>query len=546
VNAQGAVHEWMLQSEAMREMQEQHRCFVPMVERIAELLLTAVGRGVKLRVLICALLSYLDVISDVTVIQQYIADGQLLAAQASLSFLGANLVLQIGLCITQNYRNPKEMTLEILYTLICLKPALEVLRIVKGEQKKAHQTFHLITENSYAKAIEVFAEAGPAAFLQMFFMLQVAHPTFFQYLSIAISVATAAFTIASMDYNLDTEPKFRGIEPHFFGLVPDRSEARIKILAAMFINAFVQMAAVVIGTASLIHIDPRVAIGMWCGRMGMMFVIKLAQRDFSYYIPISGLPGIMIAAFIERPCVTFLSDIGPWAYSRHPYELGCVQWWFGRLWPWVLLIAAIVLRVTTSAELGSVTPNSTAATSRVIFGANTTAVILDGTSSPVPSNGTVDASSSYGKSVLTDPIVLLVVAAVLFVVWLLSLAAFFLLAKREYWPTFWNNETAAEYTKRVKWDGQADERLRALLLVKVHPSLLRLVFPEARIWIAKNWKRWSADSPDFFNDRWKRGLPDTLLSRQVLKELGGQNRRRSTLSEQLGVGEPDASPGLGA
>ena len=129
------------------------------------------------------------------------------------------------------------------------------------------------------------------------------------------------------------------------------------------------------------------------------------------------------------------------------------------------------------------------------------------------------------------------VAAVLFVVWLVSLVTFFLLAKREYRPSFWSNETAAEYTKRVKWDGQPDERLRAMLLVKVHPSLLRLIAPEARIWIEKNWKRWTKDMPNFFTDRWKCGLPDSVLPQQALAELGCKNRRRSSLAEQLGVGD---------
>ena len=133
------------------------------------------------------------------------------------------------------------------------------------------------------------------------------------------------------------------------------------------------------------------------------------------------------------------------------------------------------------------------------------------------------------------------VAAVLFVVWLLSLVTFFLLAKRGYRPTFGSNETAAQYTKRVKWDGQPDERRRVMLLVKVHPSLLRLIAPEARIWIEQNWKRWTKDKPDFFTDRWKRGLPDYVLSQQVRKQLGGESRRRSTLSEQLGVGDDPQS-----
>ncbi len=127
-SAQVAVQEWVLQSEALREMQEQQPCFVPMVERMAELLLTLVGRGVKLRVLTCALLSYLDVLSDGIIIRQYVADGEVTAARASLGFLGANMVFQIVLCITQNFRNPKAMALEIIYSLIFLKPVLERTR----------------------------------------------------------------------------------------------------------------------------------------------------------------------------------------------------------------------------------------------------------------------------------------------------------------------------------------------------------------------------------------------------------------------------------
>jgi hypothetical protein len=67
-----------------------------------------------------------------------------------------------------------------------------------------------------------------------------------------------------------------------------------------------------------------------------------------------------------------------------------------------------------------------------------------------------------------------------------------------------------------------------MLLVKVRPSLLRLIAPEARVWIEKNWERWTKDKPDFFTDRWKRGLPGSILPQQVRKQLGGENRRRST------------------
>jgi hypothetical protein len=280
----------------------------------------------------------------------------------------------------------------------------------------------------------------------------------------------------------------------------------------------------------------------------MMYVLKLARRDFSFHLPIRGLPGVAVAAILARPPVMLVTDLGLFAYGRHPYEMGCVQWWFGRLWPWLLLATCIALRITAPAAFGG-TARSTAAgvtgllsdNMSVILAtcANTTAAILNSTLSPAVSNGTLDATAfaSDEALMLTNPTVLSAIAVVLLVPWLLSLAAYFVLSKSEYLPTFRSNETAAEYTKRVKWDKQSDERLRAMLLVRVHPSLLRLIAFEARIWIGNNWKRWTKDKPEWFTDRWKRGLPDSVLPQQALKELGGKNRRRSTAAEQLGLVE---------
>ena len=205
-----------------------------------------------------------------------------------------------------------------------------------------------------------------------------------------------------------------------------------------------------------------------------------------------------------------LTDFGLFAYGRHPNEMGCALWWSGKLWPWLLVVAAIVTCATRPAELCSGALNAAAA-------------ILNSTSSLVANNATLDTNACE-TSALRDPRVLSWVAAVLFVTWLVSLVAFFVLAKRNYWSTFWNNETAAEYTKRVKWDGEPNDKRRAMLLVRVHPGLLRLVAPEARIWIQSNWKRWSKDQLDWLTDRWKRALPDSVLSQQVLWELGGHCR----------------------
>jgi len=104
-----------------------------------------------------------------------------------------------------------------------------------------------------------------------------------------------------------------------------------------------------------------------------MYTVKLALRDLIYFPPIRGLPGVILAAFLARPASMFLGDVGLWAYGRHACEMGCVQWWFGRLWPWLLLVGAIVLRATAPAGMASTALNATRSVAEVL-GANASAV----------------------------------------------------------------------------------------------------------------------------------------------------------------------------
>ena len=71
------------------------------------------------------------------------------------------------------------------------------------------------------------------------------------------------------------------------------------------------------------------------------------------------------------------------------------------------------------------------------------------------------------------------IAGLLAFVWLCSNVGLALLCKREYLRTYWSTETAAQYTKRTKWDGASDAK-RASVLTKLHSSYLRLFRDEAR------------------------------------------------------------------
>ncbi len=82
-------------------------------------------------------------------------------------------------------------------------------------------------------------------------------------------------------------------------------------------------------------------------------------------------------------------------------------------------------------------------------------------------------------------------------------------------------------------DKKLADKTKAALLVGYHPGLLDDIAVDARLWIDLNWKGWRDDKPDWLTDRWLRAVPSWILPQQVLTELGGKHRRRSTLKEQL-------------
>jgi hypothetical protein len=475
------------------------------------------------------MLTYLDLGSDILVIKQYLEAGELTGATVSLCFLASNLTLQVGLCAAQNFRNPKVMWREIFYTLILLKPALDVIRLIRGERQEQYQTFSLLQENSYSKGIEVATEALPAALCQLYFLLLTIDPTALQLVSILVSIITTAVTVASMDFASALDPIIRsteqGMAVRYLCFVPDGIIAEFRLFIVMICCSFTQMTTAALGTALMANYDQRFAMGAWAGRVASMYAIKMVRRDLAYFLPVRGPAGIFVTLVLSRPTVLLVTDFSFFVWGRHPLEMGCMQWWSGRVWAWLLLVVSIVLHsqqplIHNSAPL---LPNSR------LSNQSTGPLFQNATSLSEPLSATapwVELLPSF--------------AATLFGGWLLSHLAFFFLCKRECWPSFFRRDTAAAYAQ-LRWNVLSDEK-RAGFLVKMHPSVLYLVATHAHAWIEMNWDAWQEDPPEWLTDRWLRGVPSAMLPKKVLTALGGKRRRRSTLKEQLEMIDATAEP----
>ena len=319
----------------------------------------------------------------------------------------------------------------------------------------------------------------------------------------------------------DTDPRGRATEPSFCGLIHDITRTRVATLLVMTLAAFCKMLGVVLALALLIVANQAAVVGaVFAGRIGLMFVVKAAQQDLPWYFATRG--GITVLILLVGHIATaILIDCTDFHLGRHPYVQGAMGWMIGVVWPWILLFAGVAAynaHFSTAPSLQAHPSNATVITPHVnstpVFDAN--AVLPD----------------QAARVAAIDGRMLWVLAGALAFVWLCSNIAFALLCKPEYLRTFWSVETAAQYTKRTRWDGAAVAK-RARVLTRLHSSYLRLFRDEAKQWLADNWDQWEEQKPEWFTERWKRSLPNSILTPALRIRLGGKGRRRSSVAEQM-------------
>ncbi len=313
------------------------------------------------------------------------------------------------------------------------------------------------------------------------------------------------------------------LEPSFYGLIPNSTTRRVAALLVMTLAAFCKMLGLVLALALFLVSRQAAVVGsVYAVRIGIVFVVKAARRDLPWYFPTRG--GVTVLCWLlTRIGAAVLIDFTDFHYQRHPYEQGAMLWLVGLVWPWIFLFAGVA---TYSAHV---------VTARFVHPSNATQISQRNSTlgSPARQLNATLPDQAAGEAVI-DARMLWTIAGLLAFVWLCSNIGVALLCKRDYLHTFWSMETAAQYTKRTKWDGASDAK-RASVLTRLHHSYLRLFRDEARQWLADNWDEWEAQRPKWFTERWKRALPNSVLTPALRARLGGKERRRSSVAEQLGA-----------
>ncbi|GMH63960.1 hypothetical protein TrLO_g8094 [Triparma laevis f. longispina] len=248
-----------------------------------------------------ALLSTFDTITDLYMIYQFYLTGANGFANASLISLLSNISIQLAFVFVQNRNHPSKGRLfkEILYVLSFTKPGVDAFRVVIGAEHEVGAAMSPKMEMMMANCSELFTEAIPGALIQTYAFLVGSNQSNAAIFSLIVSVFTSSFTATGMSFAMDLDKNQRAQTPNFYGYVPDGAMKKVKVFVSMFLISACQLTAKALACA-LCAVESSMTVVIYLVGESLLFLAyKLLRRDFTYWIPIDGLTGVLLSALIR-------------------------------------------------------------------------------------------------------------------------------------------------------------------------------------------------------------------------------------------------------
>jgi hypothetical protein len=446
-----------------------------MIETISYRLLEEVPWGLKMRVTVGAVTSMADLLTDLYVTYMVWNDGKSGYFKASLASLAVSAGFQMLVVWGQNRKlGMKRVLRELFPILIGLKPAVDAYRVTKGTNQEAGRVLPALTELTYIKVVEMFAEAIPGVIIQLMAIVTATygkHISKGAWLSLVVSALTTGFASSTISYDFDTDPQKRRETPDFYGYVPTSSSKRFMIFASMTLFS----AGMLLIRCMTIVVLGQIR-GSWAalyigGDLCVYLAVKMARGDFWYWAPAGGNIEIF-SSILARVLIKTVTDFTSIVHFRHPNEVGGFYWMFG----FVLTMGSLPV-ATILAE----------------------------------SNPEVDGEQSIARTVVIYIIPLT----------MLSFAVFLSKINKEFVGTFFSFQRGKDLTVKG-FSGEKDDATKAAFSIQISRKHWVSIENDVKNWVESNWERWEEEKPDWFTDQIKAAVPE-----EFIPATGGARRRES-------------------
>jgi hypothetical protein len=453
-----AVDAFILNFPALQELDEEYEWFRPLLETISYRLLEEVPWGLKARVTVGAITSMIDLLTDVYVTYMFWSDKKYGYFKASLASLAASMGIQMLLVWGKNRKlGMKRVLREWFPIMIGFKPAVDAYRVAKGQKQEAGQAADALTELTYMKVIEMFAEAIPGIIIQLMAVAaSEVKASRAAWLSIAVSALTTGFASATISYDYDTDPVRREQVPDFYGYVPANPTKRSFIFVAMM---FFTAGMLVIRCMTIVVLG--LLDGKWVSLyvvadLGLYLLVKVLRGDFWYWVPAGGNLEI-VSSIVGRVLVKVVTDFTSIVQFRHPNEVGGMYWMLG----FVLTMGSLPVAITLAKR--------------------------------------EDLAKEVLSFAWTIVGIFVPFAVVSFLIFLLS-------TERKYFGTFVSLQRGKDLTVQ-RFRDSADDASKADTIFNNSKHHWKSIEEEVRAWVEANWVRWEDEKPKWFDNGMRARVP---------------------------------------
>ncbi len=169
---EGAFASWEKKHPAMNELSTNHKFFKPLMLKIGKATRTS-ANWQKLGLSIgAALMSMLDVATDIYTIVIYRGLGKHETADLMTLLVLLSLALQLLLVAAIHHKILRIMLIEMLGTVTFTKPAFNKFRVLTNAKMESHAIMPPVSEMMAFKMCEVFSESIPMSVIQVVNVLE--------------------------------------------------------------------------------------------------------------------------------------------------------------------------------------------------------------------------------------------------------------------------------------------------------------------------------------------------------------------------------------
>jgi hypothetical protein len=186
-----------------------------------------------------------------------------------------------------------------------LKPAIDAIRVAGGDEQVEGAPFDPLVEMIICKASEMTFESIPAGLTQAVFLLDGGDWTTAAVASVCLSCISTAFTVTTIDFDLDTNKGRRSKNPEFYGYIPDTSAGHFMVFALLFVYHSALTLGKTFSMAVLAQTNWVWLVAYLLSDHCGLILYKLARGDLVHWIPGFGVPMSMLVRFIVKVIVDF-------------------------------------------------------------------------------------------------------------------------------------------------------------------------------------------------------------------------------------------------